>query len=58
MHTRSFTVRDLVGTTLAKCASPPAIGFGPVLPGTVRFEIDASRLTLTNAQGLGFGFHA
>ena len=58
MHDRSFTVRDLVSTTFAKCATPQALSFGRVFPGTVEFAIDADRLTLTNAAGLGFAFHA
>jgi heat shock protein HslJ len=58
MRQTSFTVRDLVGTAPAKCAGPPAFSFGRVLPGAVRFEIDADRLTLTNADGFGFAFHA
>jgi heat shock protein HslJ len=58
MHQRSFTVRGLVGTAPAGCATRRAVSFGRVLPGTVGFEIDADRLTLTNADGLGFAFHA
>ncbi len=55
---RSFTVGGLVGTAPAGCATRRAVSFGRVLPGTVRFEIDADRLTLTNADGSGFAFHA
>jgi heat shock protein HslJ len=58
MHPTSFTVRDLVGTPPATCAGLPAFSFERVLPGAVRFEIDADHLTLTNAAGFGFVFHA
>jgi heat shock protein HslJ len=58
VHDTSFTVREVERVRQAKCVGPALVTLWSFLAGTIRYAIDADRLTLSGPEGKGFGFHA